>query len=163
MHPQVIPSLPVASLLDLKLKIEDADCSFSQGNQFGVDVTVEVGLDLGLDLEDITGEAGISASVSVSKETASTQGVTNTCPDGPWTCSLIIYPPVTIVSGTQIPLSLECNKDPSAAQPYTVKFPEKVSDGLLVEDRTDICACKNFAHRANFGAPSIVCPQDCVA
>ncbi|CAF9923027.1 hypothetical protein IMSHALPRED_005832 [Imshaugia aleurites] len=139
-----------------------SSCNFQDGNEFSVTVQVEVGVDLSLDFEDISGDAGVSTSVSVATESGTTQSVSASCPVGPWTCALIIWPPVTVVSGTQTPLYTNC-KPAGAAAPYTVEFPEKMSNGQLVGGRVDVCACMNFKYWANEGAPSIQCPQDCVA
>ena len=137
-------------------------CSMATQQSYSVAVTVEVGIDLGLDLEDIAGEAGISASVSTTTETGTTQGVQKNCPDGPWTCALIIWPSVTQVTGTQTPLTALCTPEDENAKPFTVQYPTKGPDGLQ-GGRVDVCACQNFAHWADDGAPSIPCPQDCYA
>lgn len=138
-------------------------CSGQAGNEFSVSVEVSVGVDLGLDVEAISAEAGISAAVSISTETGNTQGVQINCPTGPWTCALIIYPPVTIVSGIQSKVDAYCIPIPSEEKPYTASFPEKTVNGELVGARVDVCACQNFAHWADKGAPSTPCPHPCVA
>ncbi|KAG8525753.1 uncharacterized protein KY384_000513 [Bacidia gigantensis] len=135
-------------------------CNMATQQSYSVAVTVEVGFDLGLDFEKIAGSAGISASVSTTTETGTTQGISKNCPDGPWSCALIIWPAVTKIEGIQTPLTALCTVETENAKPYTVQMPEVGPDGL-VGGHVDVCACKNFAHWADPGAPSIVCPQDC--
>ena len=55
-----------------------------------VHVTVSIGADLGLDFGDIAESAGLSGSVATTKTKGTTQGVTGSCPPGPWSCSLSI-------------------------------------------------------------------------
>ena len=130
-------------------------------SSFSVSVEVDVGIDLGLekDFAEIAGDAGISASVTTGTETGITQGISKNCPDGPWKCALIIWPEVTEVSGMQVQYDLATCTD-LGSEPYQVQYPQKRPDGTY-GGSVDVCACKNFAHWADNGAPSIVCPQDC--
>lgn len=138
-------------------------CTATQGSSFTVGKTVTVGANLDLDFENIVAKAGVSASVSITTLNGETGSVSLQCPKGPWTCALIITPPVTIVSGTATALNAYC-QPVGTPEPYTAKLPEKMgSGGVMMGGHVDVCACRNFASWADAGAPSIVCPQDCIA
>ena len=114
----------------------------------------------GLSISEI---AGLDLSASVSKTTtkSTSQGASVPCPKGPWKCALAIYPEFLEVSGKHIPAQdVECYADFKIppTKPYTVNFPVEGDSGG-VKSRVGICACKNFAHWADDGAPSIVCER----
>ena len=127
---------------------------------YTVGVSVEVGMDLGLDIDEII-SAGVSVSVSNSEETGVSQGAQKGCPDGPWYCALIITPQVAHVTGTYAKWQESSCSDINPS-PYTVDLPTMASNGLPTGAAVDICACPNFAHWADAGAPSIICPGPCV-
>ena len=138
-------------------------CTATQGSSFTVGKTVTVGASLDLDFEDIVAKAGITSSVSITTLDGETGSVSLECPKGPWTCALIITPPVTVVSGTATALTATC-QPVGPAEPFTMALPEKMGpDGIMMGGHVDVCACQNFAHWADNGAPSIVCPQPCNA
>ena len=114
----------------------------------------------GLSIADIAG-LDLSASVSETTTNAVSQGASGPCPAGPWKCALAIFPQLLEVSGEQIPESNpECyGGTPPPSTPYDLTFPVKGDSGG-VRSRVEICACNNYAHWADSGAPSIVC-GDC--
>ena len=128
----------------------------TDGSTYSVGVIVTVGA--GLSLSEI---AGLDLSMSVAQVTtkATSQGASVPCPPGPWECALAIYPEFLQVSGKQIPsdenLCYSDSKFPPST-PYTVSFPVEGDSGG-VKSRVDVCACQNFPHWADAGAPSIVC------
>lgn len=138
-------------------------CTATQGSSFTVGKTVTLGGSLDLDFEDIVAKAGITASVSITTLSGETGSVSLECPKGPWTCALIITPPVTILSGTATALTATC-QPVGPAEPFTMELPEKMGpQGIMMGGHVDVCACQNFASWADAGAPSIVCPQPCIA
>lgn len=137
-------------------------CEITQGSSFTVGTTITVGISADLDLDDISEDAGVSASVSTTTLHGETGSVSLECPVGPWTCALIITPPVTIITGTATQLNAYCLAV-GTPEPYTVELPELEPSGVMQGGHVDICACQNFAHWADAGAPSIVCPQACTA
>ncbi|KAL9628724.1 MAG: hypothetical protein Q9164_007163, partial [Protoblastenia rupestris] len=72
-----------------------------------VGTSVSVGADLGLDLGGIAKVAGASAglsfgvSVTYTRENTDTQGGSKECPEGPWTCALLLTPAAYHVVGTR--------------------------------------------------------------
>ena len=135
-------------------------CQSSVQESYAVGVTVEVGAELGLDIEKIAGAGSISASVSTTTETQTTQGAQLTCPQGLWTCAMSIKPRMTRVSGIATQLAANCVPIKSSAKPYTALLPEKGTDGLQ-GGSVEICVCKNMKNWADAGAPALGCPQDC--
>ena len=128
----------------------------TDGSTYSVGVTVTVGG--GLSLSEI---AGLDLSASVSKTTtkSTSQGASVPCPSGPWKCALAIYPEFLQVSGEHFPAEIAlCHSDLKIPppKPYTVSFPVEGDSGG-VKSRVGVCACQNFAHWADEGAPSIVC------
>lgn len=93
-------------------------------------MTIEVGASLELELSKIV-TAGVEASVAITTETGKVQGVQANCPDGPWTCSLIIHPTVVTVTGLQTDQDAMCKKL-GPGKPYTVQFPVKVCFSLML-------------------------------
>ena len=121
-------------------------------------MTVEVGLDLGLDFEGIASSAGLTGSVSVTTETSSTQGVSDTCPQGAWYCALSITPTMVQVSG--MATHSEACGIPGTTVPYTISFPKLGSDGNPVTN-AEACTCKNLKDWADPGHLALLCPGDC--
>lgn len=142
-----------------------SDCQLSDQSSYSVGTTIEVGFSLGLNVgEIIAASGGLDVAVSITKETSEAQGAQLNCPTGPWTCALIIYPGMTRLKGSQFKYATsvhQClDEDKSTEQPYSVPVPKKALDGTSTS-RIDVCACKNFEHWADNGAPSTVCPQSC--
>lgn len=130
--------------------------TLTDGSTYSVGVTVTIGADLSL--SQIAG-LDLSATISTTTTKATSQGASVPCPEGPWKCALAIYPEFLQVSGTEIfSGNTECyrNSKVPPSSPYTVSFPVEGDSGG-VKSRVDICACQNFAHWADQGAPSIVC------
>ena len=149
--PLLFPSLTVFPNAAGVLTIESS---------YTVGVTIEIGADLGLDLDEVV-SAGVSVSVATSEETGVAEGAQMTCPVGPWKCALIITPQIAHVTGNVAKWDdVACsNKDPA---PYTVDFPTNDSNGLPTGALVDICACPNFPSSTDPGAPSTICPQNCI-
>ena len=78
---------------------DSSDGQLTDQTTYSVGVTVEVGINLGLDYNGIV-QAGLSGSVSTTTEKGTTQGVSDTCPKGDWYCALSITPTMTKVYGT---------------------------------------------------------------
>ena len=125
---------------------------------YSVGVTVELGVELGLDFESITSAAGISGSVSTTTEKGSTQGVTDTCPQGDWYCALSITPTMVQVNGKATPhVACGIQGDPT---PYTITFPKLGSDGNPITN-AEACTCQNLKDWADPGHIGLLCPGDC--
>lgn len=106
--------------------------------QYSIAYTVEVGVDLGLNIDDIIG-AGIGVSVSKTTETAISESAAYTCPDGAWTCALQIVPSVVRVRGHRFHY-----KSPAeVSNNYEVTIPRTDSIGNAVVEVT-ICSCHNL-------------------
>ncbi|KAI4253012.1 MAG: hypothetical protein L6R42_007738, partial [Xanthoria sp. 1 TBL-2021] len=69
------------------------------GSSFAVEVTVSVGIDVGI--ADVVG-AGLSAEVATTEQKATSQGATVPCPEGTWKCALKIFPNILSVSGKRV-------------------------------------------------------------
>ena len=103
---------------------------------------MSIGIDLGLDIAGIAGSAGLSGSVATTHTKGTTQGVTGSCPPGPWSCSLSITPQIITVSGLQETRDCDSVTAPGG-NPYTVTMPQMSSDNLVHAD-VDICTCQIF-------------------
>lgn len=127
--------------------------SLTKSSTFSQGTTVTVGTDLSL--AKIVG-VGLSASVSYTTTKSTTEGASAPCPKGPWKCGLAIFPSMLEVKGQQLAKHKHpqpCKKVPA---PYTVQYPI-IGESGAVQARVEVCACKNFKHWADKGAPSIVC------
>ena len=115
---------------------------------------------IGVDIS-ISEIVGLGLSATISETTAKTlsQGVSEDCPKGPWKCAIAIYPYLLEVSGyKKSAIDSRCYshfKVPPSG-PYTVRLPI-IGESGGVKSRVEVCACKNFKHWADNGAPSIVC------
>ena len=125
---------------------------------YSIATTIEVGADLGLSLKDIV-SAGVSGSVSITTEKGSTQGVTDTCPQGAWTCALSITPTMVKVKGTQADYD-SCVEPMENKKPYTVLLPKIGPDGNPFVN-VEVCTCKNLPGWADPGHIGRLCPGDC--
>lgn len=123
---------------------------------FTVGVTVEIGISLGLDFEDIARD--VSGTVSYTTETGTTQGVTDTCPKGAWYCALSITPTMVKVSGIATE-NAACGLEGSS-YPYTILMPKLGNDHNPIVN-AEVCTCKNLPDWADQGAISLLCPGDC--
>lgn len=131
-------------------------CTIGRGQSFSVAVTVEVGLDLGLNFKDIV-DVGLSASVSVTTETGSVDTAEAECPEGIWTCALVMTPALYEVSGKKSTAGGGCEPT-TTEEDYTVRFP--IEENNTPKANFEICACKNKLGWADPGAPA-PCPEDC--
>ncbi|KAL8797741.1 MAG: hypothetical protein Q9195_000093 [Heterodermia aff. obscurata] len=120
--------------------------------------TVEVGADLSLDFGDIV-SAGVTGSVSITTETGSTQGVSDTCPKGAWYCALSITPTMVKVSGTRTEYN-SCAGPDGGPDPYTILLPKLGADGNPIIN-AEVCTCKNLVGWADPGHIGLLCPGDC--
>ena len=128
-------------------------------------MTVTAGIDLNFAEIVSTLGAGLNAGVSIGKTTGIASTAGKSCPVGPWTCALIFTPNVLHVKGTQTTSEEGCDVDGNrvtSTSPYDVEFPKANADGVF-GGGVDICACTDFAHWSDNGAPSIPCPQPCLA
>ena len=126
-------------------------------------MTINAGISLDLSKIVSTLGGGLNAGVSIGKTTGIASTAGKTCPVGPWTCALIFTPNVLHVMGTQTNYEEGCDEGTGAkTSPYDVEFPKANADGVF-GGGIDICACTDFAHWSDNGAPSIKCPQPCLA
>ena len=133
-------------------------CTLTQQSSFSVGVTTEVGASL--DFGEIV-NAGVSVSVSITKETGTTSGAEKSCEAGPYICGFSIRPAMVRVSGVKSVKYLKSDGTcGSKDEDYTVAMPKKVKDGTVAES-VNTCACKNFPGWADEAAPSQTCPEDC--
>lgn len=117
--------------------------TLSQSTSYSVSVTIDEGLNIGLNLRDIV-SAGLTSSVSVTTTKGTTDGAGDTCPEGAWYCSLDITPTMVQVSGT-VTSENSCMEGPAGpVQPFTVTFPKTGSDGNPYID-VRMCTCDNLA------------------
>ncbi|KAL6722221.1 hypothetical protein ACLMJK_001328 [Lecanora helva] len=126
------------------------------GSSFSTSVTVTVGADISV--SDIAG-LGLSASVAKTTTKTTSQGASVPCPQGPWKCALAIYPEELKVSGQKEAANRYCSeeeKDGKLPDPYTVFYPVE-NDSGGIKSRVEVCACKNYDHWDDKGAPSIKC------
>ena len=125
------------------------------GSSFSVGVTVTVGADISI--SEIVG-LGLDASVSKTTTKEVSQGAGGACPTGPWKCALAVYPLFLLVAGQKhFASNSQCYTNGTAPpEPYKAKFPVEGDSGG-VKSRVEVCACKNFEHWADNGAPSIAC------
>lgn len=130
-------------------------CTVGRSKTFSVAVTVEVGLELGLDFAKIA-TAGLTAGVSISTEEGTTDAAEVEC-KGPWACGLLMTPTLHEVKGIQTTTAGTCAGDTTEA-PYTVRFPVKVDK--TIKAGFEACACKNKLSWADAEAPK-PCPNDC--
>lgn len=136
--------------------------SLSDSSTYSVGITVTVGIQLTLDPDDIAGNAGISASVATTTTSGTTEGISDLCPVGGWTCGLSIEPQMISVSGVQTITLYDgvCPDSPTSSAPFTILLPTKNSDGLS-SGNANICTCENFVDWANPGHPGLLCPDAC--
>ena len=112
----------------------------TQQTSYTVGVTIETGIDLGLDLFEIV-NAGVSFAVSITTESGTTNGVTDTYPQGGWYCSLNITPTILEVSGTA--QYVDACGNLGAEEPWTVDLPQKGSDGNPILN-VEACTCQKL-------------------
>lgn len=134
------------------------DGQLTQQSSYTVGVTVEVGLSLGLDFEDIAEAGDLSGSVSYTTETSTTQGVTDTCPQGGWYCALSITPTLVEVTGVATQ-NAKCGLQ-GLSSPYTILMPKLGSDGNPVLN-AEACTCDNLPNWADAGHIGLLCPGAC--
>ena len=132
-------------------------CSLTSESSYTVGVSVTVGAELGLNLANIA-SAGINGAVSTSTETAQVSGAGHDCPEGPWTCALIITPSMIEASGTQTRYAGQFCEE--YKDKFTVQFPRK-GDDQTSSAKIGLCVCKNYKSWADKGAPTTICPGDC--
>ena len=161
-YPIPLPSLPP---LPKRKQTDSMTASLITGSElskevsYSVAITVELGADLGLNFGDIL-SAGVSGSVSITTETGSVQGASDTCPLGLWYCSLSITPTMIRVSGFQTEIdSCRPEIDP-VSKPYTISLPKLGADGSPMLS-VELCTCKNAKHWADPGHVGLLCPSDC--
>lgn len=128
------------------------------GSSFAVEVTVSVGIDIGI--ADVV--AGLSAEVATTEQKATSQGATVPCPEGTWKCALKIFPNILSVSGKKVAVKgreAYCNPgEDHGLGPYTVELPV-LGDNKAVESRVEVCACKNYPGAEDEGAPVEKCDE----
>ena len=132
-------------------------CVITTESSYTVGVTWTVGVGFGINIGDVI-SAGVTVEVSNTEETGTAEGSQAPCPDGPWTCGLAITPTVQKVSGTKQPVN-DCCQKLGAPQPFEVELP-LLKDGHNTRDGIEACACKDFEHWADPGAPPL-CPAPC--
>jgi len=129
---------------------------------YSVGVTIEVGLDLGIDYKALAG--GIGIGVGITTEHATAEAVSYTCPNGGgWSCALILQPIYLRVQGmVDIIANGDCSlyTGLSGPQPYTVNFP-KVDGQHIAELQSYPCTCENKVGWADPGHIAQLCPIDC--
>lgn len=123
--------------------------------QYAVAYTIQLGGDLGLNIQDILG-LGLSASVAMSTETAIASSASYTCPPGGWTCALQVMPSVLDVKGHVTYTDIFGR---TSGGDYEVSLPRTDHSGDAVAQVT-VCSCHNRKGWADPGAPPL-CPQDC--
>ncbi|KAI4222715.1 MAG: hypothetical protein L6R36_005951 [Xanthoria steineri] len=126
------------------------------GSSFAVEVTISVGVDIGI--EEVAG-VGLSAEVATAEQKATSQGATVPCPDGTWKCALKIFPNILSVSGEKVAAKgseAYCDDGDHGLGPYTVELPV-LGDNKAVESRVEICACKNYPGADDEGSPVEKC------
>ncbi|KAL8846329.1 MAG: hypothetical protein Q9221_008569 [Calogaya cf. arnoldii] len=128
---------------------------FTEGSNYAVETTVTVGINIGL--SDVV-EAGVGASVAITKQHGTSQAATVPCPKGEWQCGMLIFPDIMVVSGQKEPAdgSAPYCDDEDGMGPYTVELPILGKDGGP-QAAVDVCACKNFDHWDDEGAPELKC------
>ena len=139
-----------------------AACILTNEASFTAGASIEVGGELGLGIKELS--VGVSGSYTTTEESGQADGAQMNCPKGPWYCALVITPAVTIVKGIKQDIE-EVDDDRMCApkgdpQPWTAFLPQ-TKDGKLKSSGIDVCACPDYEHWADPGAPSIVCPQPC--
>ncbi|KAH9883291.1 hypothetical protein F4778DRAFT_767332 [Xylariomycetidae sp. FL2044] len=113
--------------------------------------------------------AGISASVTQLKSDTTGESASVECPEGPWTCSMVIHPGMKKVNAiwqSWTKGKVECDKNivNSLRRPGREKF-EMISpmsdDAHVGSFRPELCVCKNRDGADAKGHPALACPDDC--
>ncbi|KAL8651756.1 MAG: hypothetical protein Q9226_004561 [Calogaya cf. arnoldii] len=130
---------------------------FTEGSNYAVETTVTVGINIGL--SDVV-EAGVGASVAITEQKGTSQAATVPCPKGEWQCGMLVFPDIMVVSGQKEAAEGSENycTEASGLGPYTVELPILGKDGGP-QAAVDICACKNFPHWEDEGAPELKCDE----
>lgn len=131
----------------------------TQGSTFETSVTIETGVEISV--SDVA-RVGLSVSVATTTTKSTGQSATVPCPEGPWKCALAIYPEMLKVTGNEVAANDYCkdrDDDDELPNPYTVYYPVENETGGI-RARVEICACTNFDHADDEGAPEIKC-GDC--
>ncbi|GME64469.1 hypothetical protein G7Y89_g14169 [Neofusicoccum parvum] len=135
--------------------------TYSKAHEVGV--SVEVGVDLGLDFKEIW-SLGLSVSVAYSTSDSVEASAQYTCPTATsgdqMMCSLMVTPHMLQVGGVQTHQTLH--------HPYQVTYPRLTNDGNLYLD-VELCVCGNYKGWASLAPVTEgaepqrwpVCPSDC--
>ncbi|KAH9883290.1 hypothetical protein F4778DRAFT_763414 [Xylariomycetidae sp. FL2044] len=132
-----------------------------------------VGGDLGLSFDKVLKalgvSAGISASVTQLKSDTTGESASVECPEGPWTCSMVIHPGMKKVNGHLASWTkgkVECDKNiVNSYDDLDGKKFEMISpmsdDAHVGSFRPELCVCKNRDGADAKGHPALACPDDC--
>jgi hypothetical protein len=138
--------------------------TITEGHEVGT--TWTIGGDLGLGVDKVLGiDATLSASVSQTITDNTAEGVEYTCPDGKWTCSIMVYPGMKLVKGHL--KKIEGNNEGCGVSPtdyggdYEFKIPRKSEKGNE-QSSVQLCVCGNLEGADDKGHPELKCAEDCV-
>jgi hypothetical protein len=133
-----------------------------EGHEVGT--TWTIGGDLGLAVGQVVGvDAGLSGSVSETITDNTAEGAQYQCPEGKWSCSLMVYPAVKLVRGHLEKIEKSrCKVNPTDHDGnYEMKIPRNSEKGNA-KSSVQLCTCKNLDGAGDEGHPELMCAEDCV-
>ena len=155
LHPPSLSTFPHHHPKSFKTNTKlNPGASLSKGSTFSVSVTWTVGIDAGITIEEIF-SLGLSVSVSKTETEGISEGVSVPSPKGPWNCALAVFPEMLDVKGKKSGTNDMCLGQ-GYPKPFDVQFPA-LGDTGAPRSRVEICACSNYPHANDAGAPMQKC------
>jgi hypothetical protein len=141
-----------------------AALTITKGHEVGT--TWTIGGDLGLGVGSVLGvDAGLSGSVSETITDSTAEGVDYPCPEGKWSCSILVYPGMKLVKGhleEMVGNDAGCAVNPTDYEGnYEFKIPLKSQAGNP-KASVQVCTCGNLEGAGDEGHPELLCAEDCV-
>lgn len=138
--------------------------TISEGHEVGT--TWTIGGELGLGVDKVLGvDAALSGSVSQTVTDNTAEGVEYTCPDGKWSCSMMVYPGMKLVKAhleEMVGNDAGCGVSPTDYEgDYEFKIPRKSEKGNE-KSSVQLCTCGNLEGADDEGHPELKCAEDCV-
>jgi hypothetical protein len=110
-------------------------------------------------------DAGLSGSVSETITDNTAEGVEYPCPEGKWSCSILVYPGMKLVKGhleEMVGNDAGCAVNPTDYEgDYEFKIPFKSQAGNP-KASVQVCTCGNLEGAGDEGHPELLCAEDCV-